>query len=284
MVDGTLSASVKVLGLDDLVVFLAFTDLGGFLLSFSLFEFSDKVFRELGDGVFSFALSHDGSFMRSENRQDLFASDRLDLILSSDRLGLGEILLELGGKSLLQVDNEFRFSILSLQLLNESSLVEDSEGFLQPGLEMAGDLLLSAFRRDVLSSDFKNLVVGDKSGLFQLNSAGGVSAGLDSDLGGQSDSRVLVVQFRDTGEDLGGVGVPVLLGRGPSIVLDASSCHTPEGDQGNERSHLDASAVGSDLLDGTITSSFIHGAPLLQIVCSATNFWELKKSLKLKED
>ena len=53
--------------------------------------------------------------------------------------------------------------------------------------------------------DIQDSVVADESGLLDLDLAGAVGLGLDSDLGGEPHTGVLVVDFRDAGEHLGGV-------------------------------------------------------------------------------
>ena len=148
--------------------------------------------------------------MRSEGGESLFT---VDLVLGLSGLSPGKVHLYPGGESLLDVDNELRLASLGLQLLNQSSLVEDGEGLLQPGPDLTGNGLFLASRPDhiVVLQLFQDLVVGDKSGALQLEPAGGVVLGLDADLSGEPDTRVLVVQLRDARENVGRVFIPILL-------------------------------------------------------------------------
>ena len=118
---------------------------------------------------------------------------------------LGKVSLNLRNKSLLDVNNELRFTILSLDLLNLALLVEDSEGRLQPGSQRSGDLLnlaMSLLRLPVLGKFHIFIIVADKLGVLKLQGAGAVMLGLDADLSGKSHTRELVVQLRNSSKDL----------------------------------------------------------------------------------
>ena len=115
-------------------------------------------------------------------------------------------------QTLLQVDNEFRFSILSLNLFNQTLFVVDGEGRLQPILDITGDLFLPSGRGwDTFLVQFKFIIVADESGAFKLNSASAVFTRLNANLGGEPDTRVLATQLTDPGEDLGRVPIPEIL-------------------------------------------------------------------------
>merc|ERR1719295_2294350 len=215
-----LTAFVVVHSLQDFKVFLSFTKASASGLLF--LKLSDEVFRKPGDSVKSFTLASDRSFMSGEGGQDLTSSPGgLNLVLTTNPAGLssGKVQLHSGGKGLLDVDNELRLSSLGLQLLNQTPLVEHSEGLLKPRLDLPGDGFLLARGLDliVVLQFFKDLVVGHKPGALQLDPAGGVTLGLDAHLGGEPDTGVLVT---------------VLLGVGPAIGLDSTGGYTADDKKG----------------------------------------------------
>merc|ERR1712168_1748916 len=87
VVDRALTAFVVVHGLQDFKVFLSFTKASASSLLF--LKLSDEVFRKPGDGVKSFTLASDRSFMSGEGGQDLTSSPGgLNLVLTTDPAGL----------------------------------------------------------------------------------------------------------------------------------------------------------------------------------------------------
>ena len=75
---------------------------------------------------------------------------------------------------------------------------------------------------------FKFFIIGDKPGVFKLNSASKVFLGLNADLRGEPDSRILVFQLRDSRYNMGRVFIPVLLGGSPAKGLDGACGDEPD--------------------------------------------------------
>jgi len=244
VVDRALRAVVQIVRLQDLKVFLTFTQLLLFFrasdlviiassLLLFLFKLLSQMFRQLGDRVDGLTGTKDGVFLELEGRKGALLSLSLNLVallLNTSRFkSLGQIMLNLGDQSLLDVNNELRFTILSLDLLNLALLVEDSERRLKPGLQRSGDLLnlaMSLLGLPVLGKFHIFIIVADKLGVLKLQVAGAVRLGLDADLSGKSHTRELVVQLRNSSKDLSRVLVSVFLVRCPAEWLDATTQDT----------------------------------------------------------
>ena len=246
MIDWAFSAAIQVFRLQNFKVFLAFTqaffllmrsDTASFIisassLSFFLLKFLDKMFRKLGDGVDSFTVTKNGLFLDLEGRNRVLVTLSLYLVVLLESAGLkslGKIMLNLGDKSLLDVDNKLRLTIFSLELQNFSILVEDLEGRFQPRLERSGNLFLlsmSLLRHPVLVHLHIFIIIANKSGILKFQGASAVMLGLNSYFSGKSYSRVLAVQLRNTSQHLGGVLVFVFLVWCPAVGLDSSSNYT----------------------------------------------------------
>jgi len=239
VVNRTLRAVVQIIRLQDFIIFLSFTQLLFFLrasdliiiassLSLFLFKLLTQMFRKLGDRVDGLTGTKDRVFLDLEGGEGNFLTS-LDLVvlLETARFkSLGKVSLNLRNKSLLDVDNKLRFTILSLDLLNLALLVEDSEGRLKPGLQRSGDLLnlaMSLLGLPVLSKFHIFIIVADKLGVLKLQGAGAVMLGLDADFSGKSDTRVLVVQLRNSSKNLSRIFVGIFLAGGPAVGLDGTS-------------------------------------------------------------
>merc|ERR1719354_64045 len=239
VVNRTLRTVIKIVRLQDFIVFLSFTQLLFFLrasdlmvnaasLSLLLFKFLSEMFSQLGDGVDSLTGTKDGVFLDLEGGEGTFLTflDLVVLLETARFKSLGKVSLNLRDQSLLDVNNELRFTILSLDLLNLALLVEDSEGSFQPGFQRTGDFLnlaMSLLRLPVLSKFHILIIIADKLGVLKLQGTSAVMLGLDTDFSGKSHTRVLVVQLRNSSQNLSRIFVGIFLAGGPAVGLDGTS-------------------------------------------------------------
>ena len=124
--------------------------------------------------------------------------------------GTSKVQLNLGQERPLDVGDGGWLISFNKEVLNNSALHVNQEGLLKEGLQVAGDLsLLNSllifiiFVQATPLGEVDFTIDSDKAGFFKLNAEAVVGEGLDSDLGGESETGILVVaDVGNTGEDL----------------------------------------------------------------------------------
>ena len=245
---------VQVLGLADLVVLLALARCltGGtelvllvqpLLLTLPLLlQLQGPVLGQLVDGIRSLAVTEQGLLAGGEVRDlvillslvELLLLPLLLLLLDIVRTDLiatrsGDVELDLGQESLLDVGDGLGLVLLDEEALDEAALQVNNEGSLEEVLEVTRELSLNdglllvsllVLVDAALLREVDLTVDGQVPALLELDPEAVVREGLDSDLGGQPDAGALgVSDLGNSVQDLGLEPVGELLVRVPAVVV-----------------------------------------------------------------
>ena len=245
---------VQVLGLADLVVLLALARFltGGtelvllvqpLLLTLPLLlQLQGPVLGQLVDGIRSLAVTEQGLLAGGEVRDlvillslvELLLLPLLLLLLDIVRTDLiatrsGDVELDLGQESLLDVGDGLGLVLLDEEALDEATLQVNNEGSLEEVLEVTRELSLNdglllvsllVLVDAALLREVDLTIDGQVPALLELDPEAVVREGLDSDLGGQPDAGALgVSDLGNSVQDLGLEPVGELLVRVPAVVV-----------------------------------------------------------------
>ena len=246
---------VQVLGLADLVVLLALARFltGGtelvllvqpLLLTLPLLlQLQGPVLGQLVDGIRSLAVTEQGLLAGGEVRDLVILLSLVELLLLPLLLLLlldivrtdliatrsGEVELDLGQESLLDVGDGLGLVLLDEEALDEAALQVNNEGSLEEVFEVTrklslndGLLLVSllVLVDAALLREVDLTIDGQVPALLELDPEAVVREGLDSDLGGQPDAGALgVSDLGNSVQDLGLEPVGELLVRVPAVVV-----------------------------------------------------------------
>ena len=246
---------VQVLGLADLVVLLALARFltGGtelvllvqpLLLTLPLLlQLQGPVLGQLVDGIRSLAVTEQGLLAGGEVRDLVILLSLVELLLLPLLLLLlldvvrtdliatrsGDVELDLGQESLLDVGDGLGLVLLDEEALDEAALQVNNEGSLEEVLEVTRELSLNdglllvsllVLVDAALLREVDLTIDGQVPALLELDPEAVVREGLDSDLGGQPDAGALgVSDLGNSVQDLGLEPVGELLVRVPAVVV-----------------------------------------------------------------
>ena len=247
---------VQVLGLADLVVLLSLARFltGGtelvllvqpLLLTLPLLlQLQGPVLGQLVDGIRSLAVTEQGLLAGGEVRDLVILLSLVELLLLPLLLLLllldvvradliatrsGDVELDLGQESLLDVGDGLGLVLLDEEALDEAALQVNNEGSLEEVLEVTRELSLNdglllvsllVLVDAALLREVDLTVDGQVPALLELDPEAVVREGLDSDLGGQPDAGALgVSDLGNSVQDLGLEPVGELLVRVPAVVV-----------------------------------------------------------------